>query len=87
MESSGRVSQTVPGFAFWATFEGDTEGFRPLKVMVASTVFKLGSISYQYTGVRVNWQCLTDKKERSISIETKFMTRGFTYLQSTYSNH
>ena len=39
MESSGQaVSKTVPGFAFWATFEGDTEGFRPLKVMVASTV-------------------------------------------------
>ena len=32
------VSKTVPGFAFCATFEGDIEGFRPLKVMVSSTV-------------------------------------------------
>ena len=40
MESSGRaVSKTVPGFEFRATFEGDIEGFRPLKVLVATTVY------------------------------------------------
>ena len=39
MESSGRaVSKTVPGFEFRATFEGDIEGFRPVKVLVATTV-------------------------------------------------
>ena len=42
MESSGRaVSKTVPGFEFRATFEGDIEGFRPVKVMVATTVLEL----------------------------------------------
>ena len=40
MESSGRaVFKTVPGFAFRATFEGDIEGFRPVKVLVATTVY------------------------------------------------
>ena len=39
LESSGRaVSKTVPGFEFRATFEGDIEGFRPVKVLVATTV-------------------------------------------------
>ena len=39
MESSGRaVSKTVPGFEGRATFEGDIEGFRPVKVLVATTV-------------------------------------------------
>ena len=39
MESSGQaVFKTVPGFAFRATFEGDIEGFRPLKVLLATTV-------------------------------------------------
>ena len=39
MESSGRaVSKTVPGFEFRATFEGDIEGFRLVKVLVATTV-------------------------------------------------
>ena len=40
MESSGQaVFKTVPGFAFRATFEVDIEGFTPVKVMVATTVF------------------------------------------------
>ena len=39
LESSGRaVSKTVPGFEFRATFEGDIKGFRPLQVLVATTV-------------------------------------------------
>ena len=40
MESSGQaVFKTVPGFAYRATFEGDIDGFRPLKVLLATTVF------------------------------------------------
>ena len=40
LESSGQtVFKTVPGFAFRATFEGDIEGFRPLKVLLATTVY------------------------------------------------
>ena len=39
MESSGRtVFKTVPGFACRATFEGDIEGFTPLKVLLATTL-------------------------------------------------
>ena len=41
-ESSGRAdSKTVPGFAFRATFEVDIEGFTPVKVMVATTVWSV----------------------------------------------
>ena len=39
LESSGWADfKTVPGFAFRAIFEGDIEGFTPLKVMLATTV-------------------------------------------------
>ena len=39
MESSGQaVFKTVPVFAFIATFNGDIEGFKPLKVLLATTV-------------------------------------------------
>ena len=42
MESSGRADfKTVPGFAFRATFEVDIEGFTPVKVVVATTVYQL----------------------------------------------
>ena len=42
MESSGRaVFKTVPGFACRATFEGDIEGFRLLKVLLATTVSEM----------------------------------------------
>ena len=40
MKFSGRaVFKTVPGFAFRATFEGCTEGFTLLKVLLATTVY------------------------------------------------
>ena len=40
MKSSGRANfKTVPEFAFRATLEVDIEGFTPVKVMVATTVF------------------------------------------------
>ena len=42
MESLGRADfKTVPGFAFRATFEVDIEGFTPVKVVVATTVYQL----------------------------------------------
>ena len=40
MESSGQaVFKTVPGFTIGATFEVDIEGFTPLKVLLATTVY------------------------------------------------
>ena len=40
MESSGQADfKTVPGFAFRKTFKVDIEGFTPLKVMLATTVY------------------------------------------------
>ena len=47
LESSWAVFKTVPGFALWATFEGDIEGFRPPKVLFASTVFTILSQFFQ----------------------------------------
>ena len=42
MESSGQaVFKTVPAFACRATFEGDIESFRPLKVLLATTVYEI----------------------------------------------
>ena len=39
MESSGQADlNTVLGFAFRATFDGDIEGFTLLKVLLATTV-------------------------------------------------
>ena len=46
LESSGQtVFKTVPGFAFRARFEGDIEGFRPLKVLLATMYFIDGIFS------------------------------------------
>ena len=52
LKSLGQADfKTVPGFAFWAIFEGDIEGFTPLKVMLATTVY---------------WRSNTDNKERKV---------------------
>ena len=57
MESSGRaVFKTVPGFAFRAIFEGDIEGFTPVKVLVATTVFDLlFNLTQQELLQQINW--------------------------------
>ena len=73
MESSGRaVSKTVPGFEFRATFEGDIEGFRPVKVLVATTVFL--NVPYECVNeLEIFIQCMYD----SILVYCIFLTFSF----------
>ena len=59
MESSGRADfKTVPGFAFRATFEGDIKGFRPLKVLFATTALYLFGSELCLTVLHFDLICL-----------------------------